>query len=172
MAKTLTLVNTTTPFLKIYIPATGDYVSFLGGQLEIAEDDPNYEAVHAEAVRNPAISIMVNSTTCEFCGEVFTGKAGKAQLGAHIKKIHPDVWDAQQAIDRAKADAKELKSRAGYVCDVCSPVQEFGDKGSLSEHVKLLHTAPPELDADGNDVGGKEDRRPGERGIPAAVATT
>lgn len=166
-AQVLTLVNTVTPFLKIFIPDTGEYRSFQAGQLEIAEDDPDFEVVKAEALRNPSISIQVNSTTCRYCGEVFTGKAGAAQLGKHKKAIHFDVWQAEQFIEQEATNAKELKARAGFACDVCSPVQTFGTAADLADHVNLLHTAPPEMDDEGNERGG----RPGEREIPAATAS-
>lgn len=165
-------ICTTYPQLKIFNPVTGDYASFVGGLLEIDEDDPNYEVVHAEALRNPSISIMVNRTTCQYCGESFTGKAAAAQLGKHTKDIHPDVWDAEQVIKNAKIVETEVKRRAGYACDVCAPVQEFGSAAALSDHVKLLHTAAPELDDEGNDKAEPKGRRGGERAVPAATART
>lgn len=166
-------VSTTTPFLRILIhegEKAGEYVQFLAGKLELDEDEPGFPEVHAEALRNPGISILVNSTTCELCGEVFTGRAAKAQFGSHIKRIHPDVWDAEQALAHAKSIDRTVKQRAGFACDVCSPVQTFGEADDLAAHVRDLHTAAPELDDDGNDVAGG--RRPGEAAIPAAQPTS
>jgi len=162
------LVNTVTPYLKIYIPSSGGYVDFVGGKLEIDKGDPGYEEAMAEAQRNPSISIMVNQTTCRYCGEVYTGKNAAAQLGAHKKKIHFDLWEAEKRIEQESVIQKEIKARAGYACDVCAPVQTFGSKEDLSEHVVLLHTVPPPMDDEGNEIGG---RRPGETEIPAATRT-
>lgn len=161
------LINTNTPFLKVYVPASGDYVSFVAGKLEIDEGDVGYDEAMAEAKRNPSISIMVNETTCRYCGEVFTGKAAAAQLGKHKKDIHFEIWQAEKLIENEAVVQKEIKSRAGYACDVCQPVQTFGDEGDLSDHVKLLHTAPPPMDDEGNEIGTKG--RPGEAAIPAAT---
>lgn len=170
-----TLINTTTPFLRIYDEASGEYVAFAAGKLEIEEGDLGYEAVMAEATSNPAIQILVNETTCQYCGQVFRGKAAKAQLGSHKKDIHFDVWQAEKLIEQETVITREVKARAGIACDVCQPVQTFPDGEALAEHVALLHTAPPELDADGNEVsagssGGGPRRRPGEREVSAPAA--
>jgi hypothetical protein len=165
------LINTTTPFLRILL-SSGDYAQFQAGSLDIGEDDPFYGEVLAEAQRNPSISIMVNSTTCPFCGEVFTGDKAKAKLDAHGKDVHFDIWLKKQEVEAATIIQKEIKARAGYVCDVCAPVQTFGSESDLSEHVVLLHTAPPELDGDGNEIGASkhdDDRRPGEVDPPPAA---
>jgi hypothetical protein len=163
-------VNTVTPQLRIYIPATGDYVQFSGGRLEIDEGEPGYEEAMANALVNPSTSIIVNSTTCQYCGEVFNGKAAAAQLGKHKKDAHFNLWQAEKEIEHATVIQKEVKARAGYACDVCQPTQTFGTADDLAEHAKLLHTAPPELDAEGNERDGERGRRPGEvGGIPAAT---
>jgi len=174
------LINTHTPFLKIFDEPTGEYVAFQAGKLEIDEGEPGYEAVMAEAARNPFISVIVNATTCQYCGEVYTGKTAKAQLGRHKKDIHFDLWQAEKEIEQATLIATEVKARAGYACDVCAPVQEFGTEADLAAHVALLHLKAPELDDDGNEVaGGSGDgpggdrparRRPGEREISAPAA--
>lgn len=150
------LVNTVTPFLQIYNPATGGFARFHGGLLVIEEGDPNYAVVMAEAARNPSISVMVNSTTCLECGEVFDGKTAAMKLGAHRKEVHFDSWKADKDRDHATEVEREVKSRAGYACDVCRPVQTFGTEEDLAAHVALLHTAPPALDEAGNDVGPRE----------------
>lgn len=169
-----TLINTHTPYLRIYDEPTGTYVQFRGGKLEIDEGDTGYDSVMAEAARNPFISVIVNATTCQYCGEVFTGKAAKAQAGRHKKDIHFDLWQAEKEIEQATVIATEVKARAGYACDVCAPIQTFGTEDDLAAHAKLLHTAPPELDADGNEVdaesGSRSRRRPGEREISAPAA--
>lgn len=168
-------ICTATPFLKILL-TSGEYASFEAGQLEVAETDPFYEEVLAEATRNASISIMTNATTCRFCGAEFIGDKAKAKLEDHSKEVHFDLWVKQQEIDAATVIQKEIKSRAGYVCDICAPVQTFGSEADLAEHVNTLHTKPPALDDDGNELGGGDpDRRPGEvnpAGAPAAVVST
>lgn len=150
-----------TSYPELRILAGDDYVKFIGGKLELDPDEPGYDAVKAEAIRNPAISIIENETTCEYCGEVFTGKAGKAQLGTHKKANHFDVWQAEKEIENAKTMQREVKARAGFACDVCSPVQTFGTEADLTQHVRDLHAAPPDLDDAGNTKN-EPDRRPGE----------
>jgi hypothetical protein len=162
-------VCTEFPQLRI-LRADGDYAVFQGGKLELDEGDPGYEEVKAEAERNPFITILVNSTTCRLCGEVFTGKVAKPNLAKHVKEVHPLVWKAEQELDFAESQSKALKHTEGYPCDVCQPVQVFGTPSDLAEHVTLLHTQPPEMDADGNETEGMGRRRPGERGVPAAKA--
>ena len=158
-----TLVNSTNPYLRILLP-DGDYAQFQGGRLEVDEEEtPFYDEIMAEATRNPSIAILVNETTCRFCGEVFTGKHAADNLADHQKEIHFDLWVAQQQVEAATVIQREVKARAGYACDVCSPVQTFGSADDLAEHVTLLHTRPPELDDEGNTVGGDDGgRRPGE----------
>lgn len=166
-----TLVNSTHPQLRILLP-DGSYAQFLGGKLDIDEDDtPFYDAIMAEAVRNPSIAIIVSEGTCRFCGETFTGKNAQDQLDAHQKDIHFDLWVKQQEIEAATVIQKEVKARAGFPCDVCAPVQTFGNADDLAAHVQLLHTAPPALDDEGNTVGGEdgEGRRPGEVEPPRAA---
>lgn len=162
-------VNTTHPELRIFVPATGEYVSFIGGKLEIDEGEPGYEEAKAEAIRNPLISIIENETTCQFCGEVFHGKAAKLNLGAHKKAIHFDLWSKEKEIEHATLMSREIKSRAGFACDVCSPVQTFGTAEDLAAHTAFLHASAPSLDDEGNEVGDNEpDRRPGEVAPKAA----
>lgn len=151
-------INNVHPYLQILNPATGEFARFQAGRLEIAEDDPNYAVVMAWATRDPNIAVIVNETTCPDCGEVFVGSEKKARLdlGAHRKDVHFDKWLADKQAQDARVTEKELKSRAGYPCDVCSPIQVFGDPAGLSEHVRLLHTAAPNLDDAGNDLGPRE----------------
>jgi hypothetical protein len=181
------LINQELPYLRILMP-DGTYEQFTGGKLEIeqtievdGEDRPNphYEAVMAEAVRNPYIQILENATTCPECGEVFRGQIAKADLGKHRKAVHPVAWEADRDAKAAEERLVELKSRAGIVCDVCAPVQTFGTAegpGSLAEHVAAVHATKPTLDAEGNTIGagsegtgGGPRRRPGEVDIPAAT---
>lgn len=149
-------INTTHPEFSIYNPTTGGFARFRGGKLEIDESDANYAVVMAEAQKNPYISIHDKAVTCEDCGEMFTGKAASADLGKHRKADHFDKWlaekDAKEAVERDRL----IKSRAGYVCDVCQPVQEFGTPEDLAEHVKRLHANRPELTESGETVGGDE----------------
>lgn len=165
------LVNTATPFLKIYNPDTGNFASFIAGKLEIEKEDPDFKWVMAEAQRNPAISIHEIATTCDQCGAIFTGKVASAELGKHRKEIHFDVWLAEKdAKDEALREV-QVKSRAGYACDICSPVQEFPDAEQLAQHVRLLHATVPELTESGETVGGDEGERGGAKvdtEIPAA----
>lgn len=158
-----TFVNTVTPFLRILLP-TGEYAQFQAGRLDVAEDDPAHEAVMAEAIRNPSISIMVNKTTCEYDGVVFEGDRAAAKLAAHKKAIHFDLWAKEEELKAATVIQREIKARAGYACDVCAPIQTFGSEDDLAAHVALLHATAPELDDEGNTVGGGEPdgRRPGE----------
>ena len=162
-------VCTEFPQLRI-LRADGEYAQFVGGKLELDEGDPGFAEVKAEAERNPHIAIVVNATTCTLCGETFAGKVAKANLAKHVKEIHPLVWKAEQELEFATSQSKALKHTEGYPCDVCQPVQVFGTKEDLAEHVKALHTQPPAMDAEGNEVGdGGPRRRPGERGVPAAA---
>lgn len=156
-----TFVNPTHPYLRVLLP-DGSYAAFQGGRLEMAEDDPDYDHVLAVALADPYTSILVNETTCIYCGEVFKGDRAAKQLDDHMKAVHFDLWQKQLELDQARVVQREVKARAGVVCDVCSPVQTFGTEADLAEHVKL-HTAPPAMDDEGNEVGGGEDRRPGER---------
>lgn len=160
------------PQLRILLPDL-TYAQFVGGKLELDPEDNGYETVLAQAEANPFISIHVNETTCDLCGEVQTGKLAKANLAKHIKDNHPNVWVAEQELAHARSMSKQLKHAEGYPCDVCAPVQTFGTKADLAEHVGLLHAQPPAMDSEGNEIAGSDDggRRPGERAIPAATPT-
>lgn len=154
---TTTLVCHATPWLRIYDPATGGYASFVAGKLEIDPDDPAYEVVMAEAVRNPSIQVVTKTVSCTLCGEDFgDAKTAKARLEKHVKDVHFDVWKAAKDDEYAAEMTRELKAREGFVCDVCRPVQTFGDEDTLALHVSLLHTAPPPMDSEGNSLGGDE----------------
>lgn len=150
------LVNTTHPALKIYNPATGLFAEFVGGRLEIAEDSPDYAVVMAEAKRNAYISIHDKAIGCPDCGELFTGGAAKLDLGKHRKSIHFDKWLADQDARDAVERNRQIKARAGFVCDICAPVQEFGTEPDLAEHVRLLHANAPVLTESGDRVIGQE----------------
>jgi len=170
-----TFINTQTPFLRILM-SDGNYVQFQAGHLEVGEKDVYHDEVMAEATRNPSISVMVNKTTCRFCGFVFRGDDAKTDLEKHTKNIHFDLWQKQRELDAATVVQEEIKSRAGFACDVCAPVQTFGTAEDLNEHIRLLHASAPELDDAGNTKGGNPDEgsdrghRPGEV-TPVAAAT-
>ena len=172
--KGLTFVNATNANFRVYNPTTGGFAEFVGGRLDLDDDDPNFEVVKAEAERNPLVTILVNETTCPYDGEVFSGKAAAAQLAAHTQRQHPEVWAAKKDLEHAEMKARALKITDGFPCDVCQPVQVFGTKDDLAQHIADLHTQPPALDDEGNTIGGSEGetRRPGERAIPAARASS
>ena len=146
------LLNNVNPALRIYDPESEEFVAFRGGKLEIEEGDLGYEAVMAEAERNPSIIVVVNGKQCTLCGETFTGKAAAAQLGNHTKNVHFEVWQAGREEDNAQAIAVEVKKRSPFACDVCPTTQEFGSAEDLALHAQLIHTAP-DVDGDGNAVG-------------------
>lgn len=173
-----TFISTGLPYLRILQP-DGSYSQLQAGRLEVAESDWRHAAVMAEAIRNPAISIMVNSTTCEYDGVVFKGDHAADELAAHKKAIHFELWQKEQDLEHARVQLVEVKARAGYACDICAPVQTFGDEAGLAEHATLIHATAPTLDEQGNTVGGAGDddggRRPGEvapAAAPAAHAST
>lgn len=157
-----TLVNSSEPYLSILLPG-GDYARFVGGRLEVPEDHPDYGHIMDEAVRRPTIAILVNETTCPYCGEVYKGDRAAAKLEAHTKDNHFDLWLKQTELDHAKLVHAEVKARAGYACDVCAPVQTFGNEEGLAEHIALLHTNPEDMDAAGNTT--TSETRPGEKVI-------
>lgn len=164
------------PYLRIYNPATGSYVSFTGGKLEISPDDPNYEVVMAEASRNPSIVVYEHILTCEWCGESFTGRTeGRTMLADHIKDVHYDKW--RESVDEKFGQERiaELKSREGFACDACRPAQVFGTERDLQAHMAAIHLARPVIDDDGNILGeagggGRGRRRRTE--IPEAKTTS
>jgi len=165
-------VNSTHPYLRILLPS-GDYAQFQGGKLELDEDDPDYGIVLDEATRNPGIAILVNETTCRFCGESFTGSHAGEKLADHKKDNHFDLWVKETELEQATFIQKEIKARAGYACDICAPVQTFGTSDDLAEHFNTLHASAPDLDDEGNTLGGSDDgRRPGEVAPRAARAST
>lgn len=145
-------INQATPYLRIYNPATEDFAQFQGGKLQLDDDHPDYEVVMAEALRNPAIIILADGIQCPECGEPFTGKAAKPQLGKHRKEVHFDKWVADAEGAAAAAIAVEVKSRQPLACDLCPRLQEFPDKDTLALHVQAVHTAV-DLDDNGNPVG-------------------
>lgn len=171
-----TLLCQTYPALRIYDPASGEFHAFIQGRLDIEEGDPGYEAVMAEAARNPSIVVVTGVGTCPWCGESFVGKAAKLNLGKHEKDVHYDKWLAAKDEEDASVRMVEIKSRTGFPCDVCQPTQSFGSEDDLTVHTLAFHASAPALDAEGNDLEGgtskKGRRRPGEvEAIPAAVAS-
>lgn len=168
------LVCNETPFLRILLD-DGSYAQFAGGKLEIDKGDPGYDTVMKVATATPSIAILVNESTCQYCGEVFEGKNAKAQLGTHKKANHFNLWEAEKEIEHATQMTREVKARAGFACDVCAPVQTFGAADDLARHVRDLHAAAPDLDAEGNTKGGDDGLRPGEKPVdkpPAARPST
>jgi len=144
------LLNTLYPQMRIHIPATGGYRAFLNGKLEIEKDDPDYEVVMAEALRTHSIVVYESVTTCDRCGEVFTGKAAPMQLGKHRKDAHFDVWLAEKDLEDVLARNAEVKAREGFGCDVCKPATTWPTEEELAIHVKVMHTSSPSLDEEGN----------------------
>jgi hypothetical protein len=164
-----TLLNHTHPEMRVYVPQTGQYREFRGGKLEIEKDDPDYEVVMAEASRNPSIVVYESVTTCERCGEDFTGKLAKANLAKHRKEVHPDVVMAEEDAAFLEARNAEIKAREGIPCDLC-PHATFPDAEALALHIKVMHTSAPPMDDEGNLKGGGAAAAPEE--IPAATPTT
>lgn len=144
------LLNHLHPEMRIYIPSSGGYRAFRGGKLEIDKEDPDYEVVMAEAQRNFSIVVYESVTTCDRCGEVFTGKAAPMQLGKHRKDAHFDVWLAEKDHEDAVARNAEIKAREGFGCDVCRPATTWPTEEELALHVRVMHTAAPSLDEEGN----------------------
>lgn len=168
-------VNTATPYLKVYNPVTGGFASFVAGVLELEPDDPDFDWVKAEAERNPAISIHEHASTCDQCGDVFTGRTAAANLGQHRKQIHFDVWQAEKDHESEAAREVQIKSRSGSFCEVCVPLQEFPNAGELAAHVRLLHANAPRLTESG-ETAESVDQPDGGGGapvdpIPAATAS-
>lgn len=158
-------INTVTPELKIYNPVEDSWFGFTAGRLEIDEGDPNYQWALAEAQRNPAISVHQKATQCPECGDVFTGRMAAANLGSHRKEIHFDKWLADQEAATAEEREIQIKSREGYACPDCAPVQTFGTAEALALHVREIHAGAPsaaELESDGGGSGVDTD-------IPAAT---
>jgi hypothetical protein len=154
------------PALRIYNPQTGGFAAFLYGKLEIEPDDPDYEVVMAEASRNPAIVVVESIGTCAYCGEQFVGGNAKLLLGGHIKDVHYDKYLEQKDAEESAVRNVELKSREGFACDVCQPLQVFGTNDDLTLHVLTMHANAPEMDEAGNAMEvpdqPRKKRRPGE----------
>lgn len=146
-------VNTATPYLRVYNPATGGFAAFVGGVLELDPDHPDFPWVKAEAERNPAISIHEHASTCDQCGETFTGRTSAAELGKHRKQLHFDVWLAEKDKQAAEAREVQIKGRSGEFCEVCVPLQEFPTAAELALHVRTLHANAPQLTESGETVG-------------------
>jgi len=145
----------TYPYLRIYDPGTGEFVQFQGGKLQLDPGDRGFEVVKAEALRNPAIVMLVEAVQCPDCGEPFTGKAAGAQLGKHRKDAHFDRWVSDREAEQVTT--KEVKGRQPHACDLCPRVQEFGSADELAIHVRAVHLTV-DVDDNGNvfsdDAGG------------------
>lgn len=144
------------PAMRILDPATGNWIPFLNGKLEIESDHPAFATVMAEASRNPAIVVYESVTTCDRCGETFEGGAAKARLGKHRKDVHYDVWLAEKDAKEGEARMAEIKGREGVPCDACAPATWHPDADALALHVKVMHTKAPEMDDEGNTKGDGE----------------
>jgi hypothetical protein len=160
------LLNNEHPYLRIMDPDDGTYYEFKGGKLEIAEGDKGFDVVMAEAQRNPYIRVYESVTSCPHCGE---DQPSKKALDVHVHDIHFDKWLEKR--DEAYIETRnvEILSREGFPCDVCRPTQTFGTEGDLALHVKAFHTAPPAMDAEGNEkAGGKAGASEPSTEVPAA----
>ncbi len=151
------LINNTHPQFRVYNPETGGYAQFQMGRLEIDEGDPDYAVVMAEGQRNPFITIVVSATFCPRCGIPFEGKGAKKDLEEHVKESHFDTWLADVQAAQANEQIALVKANAGIACDICQPVQVFGDAGLLAIHAKVVHASGEE-----EATAPKRSRRPGE----------
>lgn len=148
----------TYPYLRIYVPETEEFIQFQGGKLALDPGDRGYEAVKAEALRNPSIAMLAEAVQCPDCGEPFTGKTAGAQLGKHRKDIHFDQWVSEKELDKA-VQTREVKGRQLHACDLCPRVQEFGSADELAIHVRAVHLTV-DVDDDGNVFAGDGGRGP------------
>lgn len=167
-----TLLNHTYPAMRILDPSSGQWIAFLNGKLEIEKDHPSYDAVMAEAARNPSIVVIESVATCDLCGETFPGGAAAARLGKHRKDVHFDVWLAEK--DRKDAEARNVlvKEREGVPCDACAPATWHPDADALAFHVSVMHTAAPSMDDEGNTKGQGDGSPAPVPEVPAATPTT
>jgi len=140
----------TYPYLRVYNPETEDFAQFQGGKLQLDPGDADFEVVKAEALRNPAIVMLVEAVQCPDCGEPFTGKAAGAQLGKHRKDAHFDRWVADR--ESEQVTTREVKGRQPHACDLCPRVQEFGSADALAIHVRAVHLTV-DVDDNGNVFG-------------------
>lgn len=147
----ITFIHRSSDSFRVLDPNTLAAAQFRNRRLDIDDADPMYRWVADEAARNPEIVVMANVTTCPECGELFPGKTGAMDLGRHRKAIHPIEWDADRNAEHAAETAVILKTRAGFACDVCQPVQTFGTADDLGLHTRLVHGAPF-VNADGTGV--------------------
>lgn len=164
-----TLLNREHPYFRIMDPVTGAYYAFVGGKLEIEEGDPGFDVVMAEAARNPYIAVYKSVATCIHCGETLASAKARE---AHVKDNHFDKWLADADAAAAEVRNVEVMARAGFPCDVCRPLQEFGTPEDLALHVGMFHTAAPNLDDDGNEVGGGKAAAPVSSEAPAATPSS
>lgn len=123
-------------------PISLEAAQFVNRRLDIDEAEPMYQWVAAEAARNPEIIVMATGVQCPECGELFPGTIGKAQLGQHRKANHFNEWQADREAVHAAETIAILKERAPFACDVCKPLQQFGDEATLNLHTRLIHSAP------------------------------
>lgn len=152
---TRTFLNNVHPQLRILLP-NGDYATFLGGKLEVSEDDPFLDHITRVAEADPSTIVLTGGVQCLACGAEFTGKSAEKELGAHMASAHPEIV-AAKAVDRLTAQINvELRGRETFACDACpNPrMSVFGSEDDLAAHVAAVHTAPPALDDEGNETGG------------------
>lgn len=160
-----TFQHRTSAAFRVLNPVSGAWAQFVGNRLDIDESDPNFPFVAAEAARNPEIIAIATGLQCPYCGDVFSGKTGRANRSNHIAANHPNEADAELDADHAAVKLQIVKAREGFACDVCQPVQTFGTEADLAAHVRLLHGSPF-VNADGKGVPEDVRDRLGADGTP------
>jgi hypothetical protein len=154
-------LNSETPFLRILDPATGAFIRFNAGRLDL---DPETEEgaywlplVVAEASHNASIRAIESAVFCPECGEPFTGGTAKANLAVHRRSIHFDAFMRDVEASQAEERNVLIAGQAGYPCGLCPPgMSTFGNEQELAIHTRALHTQAPALDGEGNTIGGGE----------------
>lgn len=142
------------PALQIYNPVSGDFIRFIGGRLDVTEDDPNFDVAMAEGLSNPAIQVLTGKVQCLHCGESFGDRSdSRSALEEHVKGSHMEVWQADQDASHAARIHAALKDHASFFCDVCRPMQEYPTESELANHVNAFHASAPQMDDEGNIVG-------------------
>lgn len=145
-------ICSTYPYLRVFDPGSEEFIQFQGGKLELDEGDPGFDAVFAEAQRNPAIQVLTSAIQCPHCGEAFAGKTAKANLATHIKAVHFEKWVEGKQAEDAEAINREIIKRSPYACDQCPRLQEFQTADDLAFHVQQVHERV-DIDDNGNVQG-------------------
>jgi hypothetical protein len=154
-----TLLNAVHPSMRILLP-DGDYAQFAGGKLELEPDFAFTDHVLRVAERDPNIVIVTGGVQCRKCGAEFVGE-DQDGLEQHMADGHPEVVAAGLVAELTEKISRIEKDRATFPCDACpNPMLSvFPDEETLALHVRAVHTAPPALDDDGNEVGGSGESR-------------